>query len=150
MSLAARIAIAPSRGLALAEAAMLVGAFVLVGVTLAIRVLPDDFVSILAMTMIAATGVARRRFAARIGQPVRVVVTSDRAEVEVVTVGESGHADLWRVRASTLAWPGFSVVSLEPVDRTMGRRLLDLPAVHSELAPRDAWALSRFLRWMSA
>lgn len=150
MSLAARLAFAPSRGLAFAEAAMLAGGMVVLGATLAIRFAPAHVFAIVAPIAVVACAVAMRVHNARLAQPIRIVAISDRDEVDVSLDGGLEFGDPWRLQESTLHWPGLSVVALAPTAAAPGSRPLVIPALHAELAPHDAWALSRFLRWRSA
>jgi hypothetical protein len=139
MSLSARIALGPSRRIALVEILFpLVGA--VVAMSAAWSRWPDRSGTIVAFAtiLLALLAIATARRARHVSMTI-----SDRGEFDVALAEEQPSENSWRLHPSTLIWPGFSVVALR--DDT-GRRLT-VPVFGRELPEIERRALSRFLLW---
>jgi hypothetical protein len=142
MSLSARIALGPSRRIALVEILFpLVGS--VVAMSAALPRWPDRNGTIVAFAtiLLALFAIATARRARRVRHVSMTV--SDRGAFDVALSEEQLSENSWRLGPSTLIWPGFSVVALQD---DAGRRLT-VPVFGRELPEIERRALSRFLLW---
>lgn len=140
MSLTARIALSPSRAVAIAERVVPLAGLAVAAAAIATR-FPGSAVWTLAAALLVATAFLTRALVAA-SRPSIVLLVSDRPEVEVVGPPEVDGA--WRLAESTVAWPGFAMLALEREDR---RGALRYPVTASGLAARDRRAFARFVTW---
>jgi len=140
MSLAARIAFAPSRRIAWAESTVPVAGLVVAATALLAR-WPA---SVVALLVTLAIGLPLLAVLPRTGRPRRLTMTvADRAEFDVMATDASWDGSR-RLAETTVAWPGFAMLSLSG---DAGGPVLRLPIVMAELDPADRRPLQRFLTW---
>lgn len=160
MSLSTRIAIGPSRWLAVAEAAMIAGAIVVTAATaaarLAVESAPASLWFVVGAAAFVAVAVGARRWIKQIRSCVYEVFISERAGVSVRRLGEDSMPHPSELTDAAMVWPDFAMLSLTlpphspplPARGAGGRRrALDIPVVRAEMNARDAWRLHRFLLW---
>jgi di/tricarboxylate transporter len=141
MSLAARIALAPSSRTALAERTVpMLGA--IVAATTLIARWPSHTLELVVMAVVvvaccAIVGFRRDRRA----RPMTLHV-ADRTTFDVACDGSIDGAA--RLVESTVVWPGFAMLALAVDD---GRTVVRRAVVAAELAPAECRALQRFLLW---
>ena len=143
MSLSARIAVGPSRRLALLTTILPIGGVVVCAATLALR-WPAIAALTAAIAVVACVAIvlhARQRPGVT-----RTLSVSHRVDcaVEPDPTGADGS---WRLAESTLAWPGFSLLALRRSEAATHDAVLRLPIFSAELATADRRALGRFLLW---
>lgn len=160
MSLSTRIAIGPSRRLALVEAAIVAGAIIVTAATAAARFVDASapaatWLTVGAAALIAVL-VAIRRCIDRLASASHEVFLDERAGVSVRRLGDEDMPHAVRLNEDAVVWPDFAVLSLAstsaPVVATalrapLRRRALEIPVLRTELDPHDARRLYRFLRW---
>jgi len=140
MSLAARISVAPSRRVWLAEGAVpVIG--LLVAATAALARWPSSPVALFAGAWLASMLIV---MLPRTSRPGRLTMTvADRAEFDVTAADESCEG-CGRLVDTTVVWPGFAMLALSRDD---DRRVVRLPIVMAELEAVDRRPLARFLTW---
>jgi hypothetical protein len=140
MSLAARIAFAPSRRIAFVESTVPVVGLVVAATAMLAR-WPSSVVALLAGM---AMGLPLLAVLRRAGRPRRLTMTvADRAEFDVMAADAAWDGSR-RLAETTVAWPGFAMLALSCDD---GGPVLRLPIVMAELDPADRRPLERFLTW---
>ena len=142
MSLSARIALLPSRGIAHVERAMALGG-VAVAAAATLARWPSATGVVAAVGVAFATAVVAAVTARRGGAGAAVIVVADHEAVRLETTRADLPTDGWRLDESTVSWPSFAVVALRDEHGRVLRRPVDMAA----LPPRDRWALARFLQW---
>ena len=145
MSLSARIAVGPSRRLALLSTILPIGGIVVCAATLVQRWPAAALLSIaIAACLAMALRVRHRAVEPRtLSRTLSVSHHVDFA-VEPDPTGADGS---WRLADSTVVWPGFALLAVRRSDPDARGGVLRLPIVTAELATADRRALSRFLLW---
>jgi hypothetical protein len=143
MSLSARIAVGPSRRIALMSTVLPIGGVVVCAVTLALR---WPAVAPLSAIIAVAAGLSLVLHIRRRPGVTMTLFVSHRADfaVEPDPTGVDGS---WHLAESTLVWPGFSMLALRSSGLAAHDAVLRLPIFAVELATADRRALSRFLLW---
>ena len=141
MSLSARIAVGPSRRLALLTTILPIGGIVACAVTMAMR-----WPAMAPAAIAVAAGLTVILHARRLRVVTTTLVVSHRPEF-AVEPDPTGADGAWRLAESTLVWPGFSLLALRRCGPPAHEAVLRLPIFAAELATSDRRALSRFLLW---
>lgn len=157
MSLSTRIAIGPSRTLALAEAVMIAGAFMTAVITAAARSLADSgaqtpWVAVGA-ALVVAIALGYRQWKRRSGTCGHEIIIGELGDLSVRCLGGDAVPESFELTEASTVWPGFAVLSLSTTpaagsDAGLRNRVFDLPIVRGEMQRGDARRLHRFMLWM--
>lgn len=157
MSLSTRIAIGPSRTLALAEAVMIAGAFMAALITAAAHPLADSGAQtpwvVAGAALVVGIALGYRQWKRRNGSCGHEIIIGELGDLSVRCLGGDAAPESFELTDASTVWPGFAVLSLSTTpaagsDTGLGSHVFDLPVIRGEMQRGDARRLHRFMLWM--